>query len=60
MEDEILGLLREAKAKANDEAKSGLGSRELAVVVTNIDNAILWRQHTLQLRAEPVNETNKG
>ncbi len=54
--DEVLGKLREARALLLDERDGGKNSRELSVCLTEIDTAILWRQHDLQLKAEPVNE----
>lgn len=46
--DEILGKLQEARSAAlSDAAKS----RELSLVVTKIDEAILWRQFDLQIKA---------
>lgn len=53
MGDEILGFLREARASAlTDPAKS----RELSLVITKIDEAILWRQFDLQMKTPPQNE----
>jgi hypothetical protein len=50
MNDTILGRLREARAAAlEDLAKS----RELSLVVTKIDEAILWRQFDLQIKRPP-------
>lgn len=56
MTDEVLGKLREARALLLEERDGGKNSRELSVCLTEIDTAILWRQHDLQLKAEPVNE----
>ena len=52
MEDAILGLLREARAIALENSAK---SRELSLVVTKIDEAILWRQFDLQIKSPPVN-----
>ena len=51
--DDVLGHLREARAILNDESKAGKGSREVALVITKIDEAILWRQEVLKQR-EPI------
>ena len=59
MNDKVLGHLREARAILNDEAKAGQGSRESAITIRKIDEAILWRQESLRLRTEPIN-TEKG
>ena len=56
MTDEVLGKLREARALLLEERDGGKKSRELSVCLTEIDTAILWRQHDLQLKEEPVNE----
>lgn len=50
--DDLLGLLREARARALDQAKS----RELSLVVTKIDEAIQWRESDLKLKTPPMNE----
>ena len=54
--DEVLGKLREAKAFLLDEKDNGGNSRELSVCLTEIDTAILWRQHDLQLKQPSINE----
>lgn len=55
--DDILGFLREARAAAlEDTAKS----RELSLVLTKIDEAILWRERDLHLKTPPVNEVSNG
>lgn len=53
MSDFVLGQLREARAVLLDERDAGHDSRELAVTLTQIDTAILWRQHDLQIKAPP-------
>ena len=58
MTDEVLGKLREARALLLEERDGGKNSRELSVCLTEIDTAILWRQHDLQLKAPAVNESN--
>jgi len=55
MFDEVLGKLREARALLLIERDSGKSSRELAVALTEIDTAILWRQEDLRLKTPPVN-----
>ena len=71
MNDDILAHLREARALCKDEEQetitkegSSFGnfskrSRELALVITKIDEAILWRQEDLRLKQPPINETNR-
>lgn len=56
-EDSILAFLHEARGTAlgSDMAKS----RELSLVVTKIDEAILWRQYDLQLKSG-VNDAKKA
>ena len=52
MDEDTLVFLRRARAAAlSDPTKS----RELSLVVTKIDEAILWRQFDLQLKAPTVN-----
>ncbi len=53
---DILGKLREARALVRDEEDVGKSSRELSIVLTNIDTAILWRQEDIRLKTPPVNE----
>jgi hypothetical protein len=53
MNDDVLGHLREARALLNDEMKEGKGNREVSLVITKIDEALLWRQEVLRMR-EPV------
>lgn len=57
MNDEVLGKLREARALLLDERSTNHGNtRELSVCLTEIDTAILWRQHDLQMKAPVKNE----
>ena len=56
MNDEILALLRLARSEIIVEQEEGRNSRELAITLTHIDTAILWRQHDLQIKQKPVNE----
>jgi len=58
MNDDVLGHLRAARAILNDEVKDGKGSRDVAIVITKIDEALLWRQEVLRLRAPIVNSQN--
>lgn len=51
-----LGLIREARALLRDEAKHS-NSRELAMVITKLDEAEFWRQRDMQLKAPVVNAT---
>lgn len=56
MIDDILAFLQQARAEAlQDRAKS----RELSLVITKIDEAILWRQADLRLKAPTVNEASE-
>lgn len=61
MDDNVLGHLQQARALLLEERDTTLGgkSRELAVCLTEIDTAILWRQHDLQLKQPIVNEANR-
>lgn len=52
---EALGMIREARALLRDEAKTA-NSRELAMVLTKLDEAELWRQRDMQLKTPGVNE----
>lgn len=56
MNDEVLGHLREARAILNDELPK---SRESAIVIAKIEEAILWRQENLRLRQPAINEEQK-
>ena len=58
MEDHVLGHLREARAILNDETKDGKGSRETALAITKIDEALLWRQENIRLRQSVENYSN--
>lgn len=58
MYDDVLGHLREARALLNDETKEGKGNREVALVITKIDEALLWRQEVLRLRQPVENHSN--
>lgn len=56
MTDSILAHLQEARAEAlTDAAKS----RELSLVVTKIDEAVLWRQEDLRLK-RPAEHTKNA
>lgn len=50
MNDEVLGKLREGRALLLDERDAGKNSRELSIVLTHIDTAILWWQYDLQIK----------
>ena len=50
-----LGKIREARAVLQVLQKAD-PSRELAMVITKLDEAELWRQRDMQLRAPPINE----
>lgn len=53
---EALGMIREARALLRDEAKDA-NSRELAMVLTKLDEAELWRQRDMQLKEPPQNHS---
>lgn len=55
MGNSILGHLREALAECKYESEHSR-SRELSLVMTKIDEAILWRQSDMQLKEPPINE----
>lgn len=62
MNDDVLGHLRQARALLKDEEKAGKGSRETALTITKIDEALHWRQDHLILTTPPQNlepHTNK-
>jgi predicted secreted protein len=54
--DEVLGKLREARALCKDEMDNGGRSRELSLVITKIDEALLWKIEDRRLKRPPVNE----
>jgi hypothetical protein len=58
MNCEVLGHLREARALLNDEIKEGKGSREISIICTKIDEAILWRCEDLR-KKQPVENLEK-
>jgi hypothetical protein len=41
-----------------EEKDSGNGSRELSLVLTKIEEALLWRQQDIQVKQSPVNQKN--
>lgn len=48
MDDNVLAQLRLARAAAIEDLRK---SRELSLVLTKIDEAILWRQQDLQVKS---------
>lgn len=54
--DEVIGLLREARAILLEEKDDGKGSREASVCLMHIDTAILWRQEDSRLKQPVINE----
>lgn len=56
--DKLLGLLQEARATGHDLQQTEGASRELAIVLTHIQTAILFRQEDLRLKKPTVDETN--
>jgi hypothetical protein len=57
MYDEAIGKMREARALLLEERDMGGNSRELSVALTELDTAILWRQHDLEMKQPIVNGT---
>ena len=57
--DEALGIIREARVLLKDESLTA-ASRELAMVITKLDEAILWRQSDMQQKKSIINECEKG
>lgn len=55
MYDDLLGDLQEVRAKALD-MRDKEHSRAFSVMLTKLDEAILWRQEDLRLKAPAVNE----
>jgi hypothetical protein len=51
---EALGKIREARALLRDESKTA-NSRELAMVLTKLDEAEMWRQCDMQKKEPPKN-----
>ena len=58
MDCKALGLMREARALLNDEAKAS-NSRELSITITKLDEAILWGQRDMQLKSPPIDVSNQ-
>jgi hypothetical protein len=56
--DEVLGKMREARALLLEERDSGGNSRELSIVLTQLDTAILWRQQDLQMKEAGIKNTH--
>ena len=56
---EALGMIREARALLKDEAATA-NSRELSMVITKLDEAELWRQRDMQLKAPAENGCKGG
>lgn len=56
MTDDVLAYLRQARSILLEERDAGKNSRELSIVLTEIDTAILWRQHDLQLKTPVSNQ----
>lgn len=53
-ECQALGLIREARALLCEEQATA-NSRELAMVITKLDEAELWRQRDMQLKTPAEN-----
>jgi hypothetical protein len=52
MTDHIIAFLQDARRLSLEQKDAGQNSRELSIVLTHIDTAILWRQEDLRLKAE--------
>lgn len=52
-------MIREARAMLRDEAETA-NSRELAMVLTKLDEAELWRQRDMQLKTPVTNTEASG
>ena len=52
MGDEILSKLESVKKLIIEEQKEGEGSRELSLVATKTDEAIMWRLKDLSIKNE--------
>lgn len=48
--DKALEKMGEALAALNEEKAAGKGSRELAITVTELETAILWRRQDLRIK----------
>lgn len=59
MYDNVLAHLREARTIILEEQELDIKSRPQSITLTEIDTAILWRQHDLQLR-EPISNGCNG
>jgi hypothetical protein len=57
---EALGKIREARALLQDEAATPANTRELAMAITKLDEAILWRQSDMQKKAPVVDGCSIG
>lgn len=53
--DNLRGFLRQAKAEADDLNESER-SRALSLVITKIEEALLWQSEDVRLKTDPVNE----
>ena len=58
MQDNVLGFLRQARAELLELKDSGQNSRELSIVLTHVDTAILWKQEDIRLKASVISESN--
>jgi hypothetical protein len=54
---EIIANLQMARAAALD-LQVNDSSRELSLVLTKIDEAILWRHEDIRLKTQPINISN--
>lgn len=57
MDNAILGFLRQARAEALIEGDRKR-SRENSLVVTKIDEAILWQERDMQLKEPVLNQSD--
>ncbi len=63
MNDDVLGHLREARAclydERDDPENPAGNSRALAMAITKIDEALLWRVEDLRLKAPTLDEASQ-
>lgn len=56
-EYKALGYIREARASIKDEWEAN-SSRELAIVITKLDEAEMWFNQDIKLKKSTINEHN--
>lgn len=58
MDDKVREHLRESRAYMADKVEAEGGSRELALAITKVDEALLWFQEDVQKRRPTINEAS--